>query len=114
MCAGLRQDGRDWLVIRPGSEGVGRLLLVESIGQPADGRSDLVDGLSAFGRVVEHRLDLRAFSRLELAEHVGGQSGVVRVKGHGESSSEASLGRLAIEQVTPQRLDPGVDQVADV
>ncbi len=93
---------------------MGRLLLVESLGQTADSQSDLVDGLATFGRVVEHRLDLRAFSRLELAEHISGQSGVVRVKGHGESSSEASLGRLAVEQVTPERLDPGVDQVANV
>src|SRR5262249_14934781 len=30
------------------------------------------------------------------------------------SPLDASLGRLAIEQVTPERLDPGVDQVADV
>src|SRR5262249_14957607 len=30
------------------------------------------------------------------------------------SSLESSLGRLAIEKITPERLDPGVDQVADV
>ncbi len=70
---------------------MGRLLFMEPLGQPADDRTDLLDGLSAFVGVIQQCLDFRAVGRIELAEHVSGQPGVVRVKGHGRTSWERAL-----------------------
>ena len=60
----------------------GFVLLLEPVGEPSGGLADLVDELAGVGVRRRSGLDIGRGRRLELAQGVGGQAGVVVIEGH--------------------------------